>query len=68
MQRPESYVSGGAGRSEGQAECLFEAERHALGVGPGELLLPEGGTDLVEAVAAVARFEHLPRFCDLVDE
>src|SRR5215469_13545941 len=68
MPQPESSGSGGAGRSEGKAECLFEAESHAFGVGPRELLLPEEGTDLVKAVAAVARFEYLPRFCDLVHE
>jgi hypothetical protein len=59
-------LSGGAGPSQGQVECLVEAECHALGIGPPELFLPDGGSCRVEAVAAVARFEWLPRFCMLV--
>ena len=45
---------------EGRVEGLLEAERHAMGVDPLEVLLAEAGTRLVEAVLAVARLAFFP--------
>ena len=53
--------SGRARSSEGQVEGLLEAERHALGVGPLQLLIAQVRARLVQAVPAVARVELLPR-------
>jgi hypothetical protein len=43
--------------SEGEADGLVEAERHAAGVGPLELLIAQGRLCLVEALLAVGRLE-----------
>ena len=53
--------SGRARFREGQVEGLLEAERHALGVGPLQLLIAQVRTRLVQAVPAVTRIEILPR-------
>lgn len=53
--------SGRACFRESQVEGLVEAERHALGVGSLQLLIPQVRPRLVQAVPAVTRVGFLPR-------
>src|SRR5215468_6027402 len=62
LMRQPGLWSGGPRRWQGQVQGLVEVERHAGGVSLLESLLAERGTDLVEAVQAVASFGLLPRF------
>ena len=59
-----------AGRDsvEGEADGLVEAEGHAVGIGPLELLVAQGCYRLVEAFLAVARVEGVPRNSGLVEQ
>jgi hypothetical protein len=60
--------SGRTRSSEGQVEGLVEAERHALGVGPLQLLIAQARTRLGESVLRVPRVEFLPRTAHPVNE
>jgi hypothetical protein len=48
------------GLSGGEVDGLLEAECHALGVGPLELLIAKAHTQLAEAIPTVARLAFLP--------
>jgi hypothetical protein len=60
--------SGWRGLSRGEVDGLVEAERHALGIGPLELLIAQARTQLAEALPAVARLGFFPLFSCPVEE
>lgn len=57
-----------AGSLRGEVDGLVEAERHALRIGPLELLIAQARTQLAEALPAVARLGFFPLFSCPVEE